>query len=125
MLYLEALHFVPSHQIIMTIYEDDAPHVLGAIVTLMILAFTTFGLRVYVRYGPTWGFEDTVMAAAVVSIFVYVGKNTEDVEGNLTNFILYPILAALHRIIHIVYSRRAERRRSAQGTPRVTRERAV
>lgn len=54
----------------MTIYEDDAPHVLGAVVTLMLLAFITFGLRVYVRYGPTWGLEDSVMAGAVVSILV-------------------------------------------------------
>ncbi|KAJ4385656.1 hypothetical protein N0V93_010085 [Gnomoniopsis smithogilvyi] len=54
----------------MTIYEDDAPHVIGAVVTLMLLAFTTFGLRVYVRYGPTWGFEDTVMAGAVLPFTV-------------------------------------------------------
>lgn len=54
----------------MTIYEDDAPHVLGAVVTLMLLAFITLGLRVYVRYGSTWGFEDSVMAAAAVSTLV-------------------------------------------------------
>lgn len=52
---------------IMTIYEDDAPHVLGAVVTLMLLALITFGMRVYVRYGSTWGPEDSVMAVAVVS----------------------------------------------------------
>lgn len=52
----------------MTIYQDDAPHVLGAVITLMILALTTFGLRVYVRLGPTWGLEDTIMSFAVVSI---------------------------------------------------------
>lgn len=89
MLDFEAFHFVPSHQIIMTIYEDDAPHVLGAIITLMILAFTTFGLRVYVRYGPTWGFEDSVMAAAVVS---YLRSKLQGgcSEESLTNVICVP-----------------------------------
>lgn len=51
----------------MTIYEDDAPHVFGAVVTLMVLAVVSFGLRVYVRRGPTWGVEDTVMAVGAVS----------------------------------------------------------
>lgn len=52
----------------MTLYGDDAPHVLGAVVTLMVLALVTFGFRVYVRYGPTWGLEDSVMTFAVVSL---------------------------------------------------------
>lgn len=51
----------------MTIYEDDAPHVVGSVVTLFVLAIMTFGLRVYVRVGKTWGPEDTSMAIAVVS----------------------------------------------------------
>lgn len=52
----------------MAIYEDDAPHVVGAVITLLLLAVVTFGLRLYVRLGKTWGFEDTVMAIATVSI---------------------------------------------------------
>lgn len=52
----------------MTIYEDDAPHVLGSVMTLFLLAIITFGLRVYVRMGKTWGSEDTVMAIGMVSV---------------------------------------------------------
>lgn len=52
----------------MTIYGDDAPHVVGAVVTLMILAFVSFGLRVYVRYGKTWGSEDWAMTIGTVSL---------------------------------------------------------
>lgn len=51
----------------MTIYEDDAPHVLGSVMTLFLLAVVTFGLRVYVRIGKTWGPEDTAMAIGMVS----------------------------------------------------------
>lgn len=52
----------------MTIFEDDAPHVLGAIITLMILAYGTYALRVYVRIGKTtWGSDDWVMTFAIVS----------------------------------------------------------
>lgn len=51
----------------MAIYEDDAPHVVGAVATLMILAFVTYGLRVYVRMGKTWGSEDWAMTIATVS----------------------------------------------------------
>lgn len=40
---------------------------LGGIVTLMILAYVTFGLRVWVRYGKTWASEDWVMTFATVS----------------------------------------------------------
>lgn len=53
----------------MTIYEDAAPHVVGAVLTLFLLAILTFGLRVYVRFGQTWGPEDTSMAIAMVSIY--------------------------------------------------------
>lgn len=51
----------------MTVYEDDAPHVLGSVMTLFLLAVITFGLRVYVRMGKTWGPEDTSMAIGMVS----------------------------------------------------------
>lgn len=52
----------------MAIYEDDAPHVVGAVATLVILAFTSYGLRVYVRFGKTWGAEDWAMTVATVSL---------------------------------------------------------
>ena len=42
--------------------------VLGGVITLMILAYVTFGLRVWVRHGgKTWASEDWVMAFATVS----------------------------------------------------------
>lgn len=41
--------------------------VLGGIVTLMILAYVTYGLRVWVRLGKTWASEDWVMTFATVS----------------------------------------------------------
>lgn len=35
--------------------------------TLMIFAYVTFALRVWVRHGKTWGSEDWVMTFATVS----------------------------------------------------------
>ncbi|KAF3766707.1 hypothetical protein M406DRAFT_231224, partial [Cryphonectria parasitica EP155] len=55
----------------MTIYQDNAPHVVGAVVSLMILGLSSFALRVYVRQGQkTWGAEDSVMAVGVLPFIV-------------------------------------------------------
>lgn len=52
----------------MAIYMDDAPHVAGAVISLAILAYTSFALRVYVRKGKTWGMDDWCMTVASVSV---------------------------------------------------------
>lgn len=49
--------------------------VFGGVVTLMILAYVTFGLRVWVRHGKTWASEDWVMTFATVS-YVTAGGNS-------------------------------------------------
>ncbi|PSR80026.1 hypothetical protein BD289DRAFT_374729 [Coniella lustricola] len=55
----------------MTIYEDDAPHVLGAAATLMALGVISYVLRVYVRHNSKmWGLEDTVMTIGIVPFLV-------------------------------------------------------
>lgn len=51
----------------MTIFMDDAPRVMGSLITLLILAYGTYGLRLYVRMGKTWGADDTAMTIAIVS----------------------------------------------------------
>lgn len=58
----------------MTLYVDDAPHVMGAVVTLMMLAFVSYGLRVYVRMGKTWGSEDWAMTIGTVSLSLSRGR---------------------------------------------------
>ncbi|KAK8008778.1 hypothetical protein PG991_011329 [Apiospora marii] len=50
----------------MTIFLDDAPHVTGTVVTLILLAFLTFGMRVYCRVTrASWGMEDWLMAVSM------------------------------------------------------------
>ena len=51
----------------MAIFTDDAPHVAGTVITLTILGYLTFGLRVYVRTTrAAWGVEDWLMTVATV-----------------------------------------------------------
>ncbi|KAK7985135.1 hypothetical protein PG996_005622 [Apiospora saccharicola] len=50
----------------MTIFLDDAPHLTGTVITLIFLAFLTFGMRVYCRITrASWGMEDWLMAVAM------------------------------------------------------------
>lgn len=51
----------------MTIFVDDAPRVMGSLITLLIFAYGTYALRLYVRMGKTWGADDTAMTIALVS----------------------------------------------------------
>ena len=52
----------------MTYYGDHAPQLAGATITLAILAYITFGLRVYTRLrNGSFGVDDWCMAAATVS----------------------------------------------------------
>ncbi len=51
----------------MAIFADDAPHVAGTVITLAVLGYLTFALRVYTRITRgAWGLEDWVMTAATV-----------------------------------------------------------
>ncbi|KAK8016219.1 hypothetical protein PG993_014408 [Apiospora rasikravindrae] len=55
----------------MTIFLDDAPHLLGTVITLIILATVTFGMRVYCRVTrASWGMEDSLMAASMIPFAV-------------------------------------------------------
>ncbi|RDW72215.1 hypothetical protein BP5796_08249 [Coleophoma crateriformis] len=49
----------------MPLFQDDAPHIAATIITITILAYITFGLRVYTRITRiSWGIEDWFMATA-------------------------------------------------------------
>lgn len=51
----------------MTIFLDDAPHLTGTVITLILLGYLTFGMRVYCRVTrASWGMEDSLMAVAMV-----------------------------------------------------------
>lgn len=51
----------------MTIFVDNAPHVAGTIISITILAFTMFALRVYTRLKvAAWGIDDWCMTAATI-----------------------------------------------------------
>ncbi|KAK6077880.1 hypothetical protein SCUP234_01042 [Seiridium cupressi] len=55
----------------MAIFGDDAPHVTGTVITVMLLAYLTFGLRVYTRITRgSWGIEDWLMTVAVFPLTV-------------------------------------------------------
>ncbi|KAK7928801.1 hypothetical protein PG985_005799 [Apiospora marii] len=55
----------------MTIFLDDAPHLAGTVITLIILAYLTFAMRVYCRVTrASWGVEDSLMAVSVVPFAV-------------------------------------------------------
>ncbi|KAI0161953.1 hypothetical protein GGR52DRAFT_146510 [Hypoxylon sp. FL1284] len=50
----------------MTIFIDDAPHLAGTVITLIIAANLTFVLRVYCRITRrSWGMDDTLMTIAI------------------------------------------------------------
>ncbi|KAL0254490.1 hypothetical protein SLS55_009966 [Diplodia seriata] len=50
----------------MTLFMDNSPHVAGSIISITILAFTIFGLRVYTRLKvAAWGIDDWCMTVAM------------------------------------------------------------
>ena len=61
-----------QHTFDMTFYGDHAPHLAASIITLAVLAYIVFGLRVYTRLRiGAWGMDDWCMAAAMVSTIAY------------------------------------------------------
>lgn len=53
----------------MVVYADAAPSLAGSTIMLTILAFMTYGLRVYCRLTrKSWGIEDWIMTIALVRI---------------------------------------------------------
>ncbi|KAJ5133171.1 hypothetical protein N7526_004536 [Penicillium atrosanguineum] len=57
----------------MAIYTDAAPSVAGSTIMLTILAFLTYGLRIYCRLTrKSWAMEDWIMTAALVPFTVLV-----------------------------------------------------
>ncbi|KAH8900015.1 hypothetical protein GQ53DRAFT_835996 [Thozetella sp. PMI_491] len=55
----------------MAIFEDDAPHVAGAVIALSILGYLTYALRAYTRITRgAWGLEDSFMTAATLPFTV-------------------------------------------------------
>lgn len=49
-------------------WQDDAPHVAGTVITVTLLAYLTYGMRVYTRITRrSWGMEDWMMTLAAVS----------------------------------------------------------
>ncbi|TGO44020.1 hypothetical protein BCON_0649g00020 [Botryotinia convoluta] len=51
----------------MTYYGDHAPKITIAVITLMIIAYVVFGLRVYTRLrNKAWGMDDWCMTTAVI-----------------------------------------------------------
>jgi hypothetical protein len=52
----------------MTYYGDHAPQLAASVITLAVLAYIVFALRVYTRVrNGAWGVDDWCMAAAIVS----------------------------------------------------------
>lgn len=52
----------------MTYYGDKAPNLAASVILLAVIAYITFGLRVYTRlHNGAWGLDDWSMTAAIVS----------------------------------------------------------
>lgn len=64
----------------MAIIADDAPNLAGSVITLTILAFITYGMRMYCRISrKSWGAEDWIMTAAVVCVICQcLGQSAAD-----------------------------------------------
>jgi len=64
----------------MAIIADDAPNLAGSVIALTVLAFVTYGMRVYCRISRrSWGTEDWIMSVAVVcAICQCLGQSAAD-----------------------------------------------
>jgi hypothetical protein len=63
----------------MVVYADAAPSLAGSTIMLTIVAFITYGLRVYCRLTrKSWGIEDWIMTIALV-------RTTQEISYGLTN----------------------------------------
>jgi hypothetical protein len=52
----------------MTYFGDNAPRVSATVITLAVIAYVVFGLRVHTRLrNRAWGMDDWCMAVAIVS----------------------------------------------------------
>lgn len=53
----------------MALFADDAPHLVGTVVTLVVFCCLSFAMRVYCRVTRhSWGVEDWLMTAAMVRL---------------------------------------------------------
>jgi len=51
----------------MTYYGDNSPQLAASVIALTVIAFVTFGLRVYTRLqNHAWGLDDWAMTIATV-----------------------------------------------------------
>ncbi|KAF9895302.1 hypothetical protein FE257_000206 [Aspergillus nanangensis] len=57
----------------MAIFADDAPNLAGSVIMLTVLAFSSFGMRVYCRLSRnSWSAEDWIMTVALIPFSVLV-----------------------------------------------------
>ena len=62
----------------MVYYGDQAPNLAGAVIVLAIIAYITYGLRVYTRLrNGAFGIDDWTMTAATVSPVVRLSESTQ------------------------------------------------
>lgn len=63
----------------MVVYADAAPSLAGSTIMLTIVAFITYGLRVYCRMTrKSWSMEDWIMTISLV-------RTTQEISHGLTN----------------------------------------
>lgn len=61
---------------------DNAPHVAGSVIVIMILGFTMYALRVYTRLKvAAWGIDDWFMTAAIVILPCVLFLTFTDLTG--------------------------------------------
>lgn len=54
----------------MTYYGDKAPEVTATVITVAVIAYAVFAMRVHTRlWSRAWGADDWCMTAATVSVF--------------------------------------------------------
>lgn len=88
----------------MTYFEDKAPNLAASIIALAVVAYMTFGLRVYTRiHNRAWGLDDWSMTLATVSHSLVTLAVGVMLTGRFPD--------SLHGPDNIVYRRCIQRRR--------------
>jgi hypothetical protein len=68
----------------MTYFSDNAPRVSATVITLAVIAYVVFGLRVHTRLrNRAWGMDDWCMTAAIVSELLYRNTRSSGLTGQI------------------------------------------
>lgn len=88
----------------MAIYGDNAPQLAGSVIALAVIAYVTYGLRIYTRLrNGSWGMDDWSMTVAMV----YHSRHTYQAQYTDQSASIHSTFSSMHwrRIQRHWYSR--------------------